>query len=165
MANYEMNFKTFGELVTFIRKKKCPNCNCSNLTRYFHKDFIGTKRGKRHNNLVYDNYYKSTAVYKCNDCDRSYTIKGLMTGTELDNENELLTEGESKQSTQTRQREVNNLNSKKVGKFFCLLISLMAVIIIYEAIASRDITVLFMFGPILLVFALVVTLIFNLSKK
>ena len=164
MANYEMNFKTFGELVTFIRKKKCPNCNSVNLTRHFHKEFIGMKKGKHENNLGYENYYKSTAVYKCTDCGRSYTIKGLMTGENLESDNELLTEGESKESIKIREREVNSINKKKAGKFFCVIITFMVVMIIHEALSSGNITLLFIFGPVMLLFALTVILIFKLTK-
>lgn len=160
-----MSFESFEEFLTFIKRKKCPNCGYSNIERHFHKEFLKTARGMRSNNLGYDNYYKSTAVYSCLDCKKSFTLEGLKTGKAIEYTSGLLNEGESKEAIKKRDKEVTDINRGIVSKIFSLISFFMLFLIVSTGIKDKNLSVILIFGSIILLFTLVWMLIVKYAKK
>jgi len=153
--NYSFSFK---ELMTFLfAKKKCPSCDSRNLTKDTIRLYEGIQKNTDYKmNLGQEHVFKNTIIYKCEDCKNTYTLKGLVTNEELNEDDDLLNTPDYSLQMKVNDDSIKKRSGEIVKIIFNLCILMFIFIIVSVAIQDRNIMVAIVFVPFVILLHLLI---------
>ncbi|MTI69886.1 MAG: hypothetical protein FH751_06510 [Firmicutes bacterium] len=151
MTNYSFTIK---ELLNYIfKKKKCPNCDSEELSKYTHKKYKGLEdfimNGVKFKTKA--KTYEGIIIYECKNCKRKYTLEGLDKNVELEIEKLKIEENRRKELELKDEETPMDEHRGKVASFFKLVVLVMFLILISIAIQERNFLIMIIATPIILV--------------
>lgn len=155
MASKRLDYSLSGKAIKYFlfSKKRCPNCSNYKMTRIVKKDYIGKGKSiKRYSFGDKIDTYKGTIYYKCPNCGSIYELESLVSSNPIKiDENDLT----PRSSVAIQQNDESTVEKKWTRRFFDLVGFVMMLMTVLASITGKDIFVLLVFGPVVLLFWLV----------
>lgn len=145
MERIEYNFK-LKDIKNIFKKKKCPYCGNTKLTKRTVKEFKGKTKsqldGMEFNADV--DLYAGTIVYQCEKCKKEFVLQALSDKTKL-------IESIPKNNINDNEDTFQNNTKNRVSIFFKLLTIIMLFSVLSVAISDKNIVLFLVATPIILI--------------
>lgn len=136
------------DLKGLFKKKKCPYCGSTNVTKRVVKEYQGSKRSDLKGfTLNNEDVYKGTIVYTCVKCKKEFLLGALLDEEKLNNP---IPSNKINENEKEVQEKENNRMKNYVKKFFLVLYTVMLLTLIQGAVKENQYIVLLIFGPIII---------------
>ncbi|GKX27906.1 hypothetical protein SH1V18_03860 [Vallitalea longa] len=142
-TEYTFNIK---ELKNLLKKKKCPYCGSTNISKRVVREYQGRAKSKlRGNEFNDEDLYKGTLVYQCQECKKEFLLEALS-----DEEKLTAPIPSNKFNENENKVEDNNKMKNYVKKFFKFTFFLMLLILLQISIQEKNMLSLLIGGPIVI---------------